>query len=106
MSSVGGFSIPSRCYLPSDTMEAILASITALLALITKALPDDELQRKRFELRHPKLYQRIYTRILNRAAKELKRMGVSAEDTEVIHAYVQGIKMDENFETLIKQKLQ
>lgn len=86
-------------------MEALLASITALLSLITKALPDDELKRERFRLRYPRLYQRILKRILNKAAKDLKQMGVTAEDEHVISAYSASLKMDENFKTLLKQKL-
>lgn len=86
-------------------IEGILEAVTALALLVTKALPDDELKRERFKLRHPRYYQRIYQHILNTGARQLKRMGVTGEDANVIAAYTRGIKMDKDFEILLTQKL-
>lgn len=61
-------------------MEGILEAITALMALITKALPDDELKRERLKLRYPLLYQNIKVRQLKKARRFIKQTGVNPED--------------------------
>lgn len=86
-------------------MIPLLDLFTAFAAMITKALPDDELQRERFKLRYPKLTQRITQQMLRKAKRDLTRIGATADDKVVIHAYVQLIKMDANFETLLIESL-
>lgn len=61
-------------------MEGILEAITALLVLITKALPDDELKRERLKLRYPLLYQNIKVRQLKRARRFIKQTGINPDD--------------------------
>lgn len=61
-------------------MEGILELLTALTALITKALPDDELKRERFKMKYPLLYQQVRIRQLKKAKRFIKNSGVSPKD--------------------------
>lgn len=82
-----------------EPVSAIADAVTATMSMITKALPNDELQRERFKLRFPLLYQWVKTKQLRRAAREIERNHYHVED------FVKEIGQDSIFAVLLKQRL-
>jgi len=86
---------------PIDT---IFESITAVSGLITKALPDDELKKKKFDEGQKLRNQKQLFKLLNRSVGYFAKHKLTAEDVD---EYVRLIGIsDSEFSELLKARLE
>jgi len=78
---------------------------TAVSAMITKALPSDELQLARFKLRYPLLYAHIREHMVRNIVNYCKSNKLSSDATvSAIRLFTSALPVDEENEILVVVK--